>query len=86
MRQRPLFLYSTPVLWSWHTKVITDFIREKLLDDTMSWDRRERAVGRVVVNRMLFTLASQQTAMRFEMANQIFAIHLRLRAVSVVPE
>jgi hypothetical protein len=39
-----------------------------------------------VVNCMLFTFAPQQTAIRFEMANQIFAVHLRLRAVLVVPE
>ena len=49
---------------------------EKLLDDTMSWDSGERAVGRVVVDRMLFTLSPQRTAMRFEMVNQICAVHL----------
>jgi hypothetical protein len=59
---------------------------EKLLDDTMSWDSGERAVGRVVVDRMLFTLSPKRIAMRFEMVNQICAIHLRPRAVSVVYE
>ena len=64
------------MLWSWHTKIVTDFMREKLLDDTMSRDSGERAVGRIVENRMLFTLAPQHTAMRFEMADQIFTVHL----------
>ena len=51
-------------------------MREKLLDDTMSWDSGERAVSRIVENCMLFPLAPQHTAMRFEMADQILTVHL----------
>jgi hypothetical protein len=37
----------------------------------------DSAVVRIVENRMLFTLGPQRTAMRFEMADQIFKVHLR---------
>ncbi|MBO0724271.1 MAG: hypothetical protein J2P52_01620 [Blastocatellia bacterium] len=75
---------DTLPLWPGHAQIITDFIGEKFLDDAMSWYSGERAIGRILVYHMFFTFAPQQTAMGFEMADQICAVHFMRRAVSFV--
>jgi hypothetical protein len=77
---------STITLGARHAEVIAYLVRQELLDDAVSRDGREQAVGGILVDCVLSAFPHKDTALRFEMSNQISTIHFKPREGSVVPE